>query len=214
VPELCILLKDDSVYVRRGAALGLGYMGARDKAGDVARLLEDDEDQVCGAAAEALAEMDAGDWAQQTAGLLQNRAGEFSPETACYALVRLRANGQAARIAALLDDKYKKGDAAKALALLGEIRYAGNIARLLKSEDFLDRDDACLALGILGIKAYEKDLAEMLKNENGTLLRFAAGLWPFFRTDLAFPASVPSAVDEVRSRHKLCNGSIVERPVP
>ena len=68
-------------------------------------------------------------------------------------------------IAVLLNDKSKKGDAAKALALLGAKEYADEIALLLKDESSLVRKDAALSLGILKAKKYSSRVAELLTTD-------------------------------------------------
>jgi HEAT repeat protein len=167
------LLRDSDEQVRGCAALGLGYLGAQEYAKDLAALLTDPQDGVRTAAASALAEMGAREWSGQIAELCRDN-GDSVAETACYALAKLRAREQAGAIAGLLQEEYKRGVAAKALAILGAGDCATNIARLLSAEKALDRKDACVALGILKSDSHERDVAELLEDKEGFVRNAAA----------------------------------------
>lgn len=173
-PRLSVLLRSSDGTDRAGAALGLGYMGAKEHINDLAKLLSDDEDQVQAAAMQALAELGAADCAKDIARLLTSLGDPSVNETACYALVRLNAKEQARELAALLDHQFRKGNAAKALALLGAKEYTKDIARLTEDSEPLVRCDSLIALGILDAKEYVKDIAAHLRDKEPFVRAYAA----------------------------------------
>ena len=76
----------------------------------------------------------------------------------------MKAKEHAKDIARSLDREFGKGDAAKALALMGAAEYAGEIVKLLDDESSLVRSDAALALGILQATQYAKDVHRLLQD--------------------------------------------------
>lgn len=173
-PRLSALLRSSDGADRAGAALGLGYMGDKEYAPAVAKLLADDEDQVQTAAMQALAELDAVEYATDISSLLTSLGDPMVNETACYALAQLNAKEQASELAALLRDQFRKGDASKALALLGAKEYTRRIAELIEDNDPLVRCDALIALGILDAKEYVKNVAAHLRDKESYVSAYAA----------------------------------------
>lgn len=173
-PDLAAQLKSPNSHLRAGAALGLGYMKAVKFAPDVAETIKRrdnqiGEDQALIAALGALAEMGAKDQADQIAWVLRsNRRGDPAIQPAAmYALVRLKATDHAKDIVPSLKDRFRKGDAAKALALLNAQSYKKDIATLLDDENTLNRCAGMIALGILRAKEYEDKVAKQLEAPEG-----------------------------------------------
>jgi len=171
-PRLAVLLESSDDDDRKGAAAGLGYMGAKEYVNDIAKLLSDDSHHVQVAAMNALGELGAAEYAKEIAKLL--RSGPDVGETACYTLARLNAREQVKELGTLLSDRFRKGDAAKALALLGAKEYTETIAQLVEDSESLVRCDAMIALGILGAKQHVKKVAAHLQDEDTFVRAFAA----------------------------------------
>lgn len=175
-PELGRLLIATNANVRGGAALGLGYMEATKYAPEIAKLLADESDRVRIDAVIALAEMGAKKQARGIASLLKQRNGG-DPDvkrSALYALARLNATEHAQDIALLLEDKFEKGDAAKALALMKACEYKEAIVKMLDDEKPLHRCDALLALGMLRAIDQEDKIARHLDDPEEFVRPYAA----------------------------------------
>lgn len=170
------LLWSKNDYDRSGAAMALGYLKATEHAEEVVDLLLSPElraDDVT--PIHALIEMGvAANYKKEIAQGLADMSSERS-KAAAYALAHLRAREFAGDIAKLLDAKYKKGDAAKALALMGAKEYSKQIALMLNDDGPLDRMDAAFALGILGAKQYAPAVARLL-NDKADFVRFYAAV--------------------------------------
>ncbi len=145
---LVTFLRHQDAHLRAGAAAGLARMKAKECDKEIAALLSDDDRQVVCAAIVALAELDAKQYSDRIGGLLEATDVDI-PATALTALVTLDAKEQSPRVVNLLKDRFKAGQAAKTLALLGAEKYTRDIAALLKAEEPLARADALVAMGIL-----------------------------------------------------------------
>ncbi len=168
MPQIVPMLQSKNQYDRSGAVTALGYFGAKEYAKEVAGLLANKDFQFDDDSSPIyfLVETEtAKDYKKE---LVQVMLGEFRSETseaAMYALVHLEAKENAKDIAKLLSNKFKKGDAAKALALLGAKEYTDEIALMLKDESNLVRGDAALSLGVLKAKKYSSKVAELLTTD-------------------------------------------------
>jgi len=172
--EIAGMLRSDRPNVRSGAALGLGFMNARAHAKEIAVLLNDESDNARGSAERALAMLGAREYAKDIAALLTARGDPSVSETACFALARLRAAEQAREIAKLLGNRFRQGKACRALALMGEKRYAKQIAALLDASNPLSRCDALVSLGILNAREYEDAVAQHLEDKTAFVRPSAA----------------------------------------
>jgi len=176
-PNLSILLRSPDADDKAGATLGLGYMCAREYISNIANLLDDDNEQVQVSALEVLGEFDATEYSKKIASLLNSRTGSMVIETACYTLARFNSKEQASELARLLNERFRKGYAAKALALLGAKEYAENIVQLIEDDDPLVRSDALIALGILDNKDYINKIATHLQDKKIFVRAYAAVLY-------------------------------------
>lgn len=187
--DLARVLDSADSDTQSGAILGLGLLGAKDHAPAIAHFLTEDYEEKAlskerGASVDlgelqrcaimSLALMDAKDFAGAIAARLSGGSDVDVPKDAAYALVRLRAKECSDQMAALLEDKYRKGDAAKALALLGADQYTARIAQLLDDESFLVRKDAALALGILQATQYADAVGQRLHDDQDSVRTQAA----------------------------------------
>lgn len=167
IPKFVTMLRSRNSYDRSGAALALGHLGAKEHAKEVAALLggdefkhEDDDSPVY-----ALVEMGVtSEYAAELAKVLGDEFREETAKAAAYALAGIGARQYASDVAKLLERKYMKGDAAKALALMGADEHKGRIAQLLDDEEPLVRKDAILALGVLNAREYIPRVAKFLKD--------------------------------------------------
>lgn len=177
LPEIVLLLQSKNQYDRSGAVTALGYLGAKEYAKEVVALLTKKEFQTDDDASPIFFLAETGTAKDYKKELVQVMLGKFRSETseaAMYALVRLEAEETAKDIAKLFSDQFKKGDAAKALALLGAKEYAGEIALLLKDENSLVRTDAAIALGVLKAKKYSGEVAKLLEDKESFVKNYAA----------------------------------------
>lgn len=173
-PRLAALLRSDNENDRTGAASGLGAMGSPKHAAEIARLLDDKVDEVRMSATAALGALGAKQYAGRIAPLLTASGDPMVRETACYTLARLNAKDHARDLARLLGEQFQAGDAAKALAVLGAVEYAKDIAVLLEDKSPLVRCDALIALGILDAKQYTKNVAANLDDKEPFVRAYAA----------------------------------------
>jgi HEAT repeat protein/outer membrane protein assembly factor BamB len=172
--DMAAMLSDKNDNVRGGAALGLGYLKANQHAKAVAMLLHDPSDKIKMCAMSALGMMGAQAFAEDVAKLVEADGDPSVAETACFTLAQLGAMEQTPQIAALLGNEFKRGYAARSLAVLGARQYVKGIAKLLESPSSLDRKDALLALGLLNAKEYETAIAARLKDQEDFVVAAAA----------------------------------------
>lgn len=178
IPQIIALFERGNEYERRGAALALGYLKDRSHAKLlVDALLKRDSFVEQPSLLSALAMMDATDFVDEIAGICTNRFCGLDTEQALFrTLVALHATHQAGRIAKHLhdDDVFAKGDAAKALALLGAKEYGPDIVRLLSDKDELVQKDAAIALGVLGDPSYAESVSRLLQAKQEYVRYYAA----------------------------------------
>jgi HEAT repeat protein len=175
-PDILLLLKSKNAYDRSGAITALTLLGAKENAREVAALLSDpnsfrdDPSPVYFLVETGTAK----DHKKELLAAMQSRFGGDTAKAAMYALVRIKAKEDSAEIAKLLTDRFKKGDAVKALALLGATEYTDKIASMLDDEEQLVQADAALALGILGAKKYAPKLAALMVRTDTFVNSYAA----------------------------------------
>jgi HEAT repeat protein len=171
------LLKSKNQYDRAGAITALEYFGAKEYSKEIADLLINKDFQFDDEPSPVFFLVETRTAQNHKRELVQTMLGEFRSETrkaAMYALVNLDSKENAKDIAMLLNDEFKKGDAAKALALLDANEYTNQIAAMLKDESSLRRADAALALGVLRAKKYASDVAKLLKDKESFVSNYAA----------------------------------------
>jgi HEAT repeat protein len=167
--DIAALLQSMNDYDRSGAAHALATLKATEYAGEIAGLLSKtgsgfrrDESPI-----HALVNMGVGQ--QYKKEIAQALDEDFSSEVqvaAVYALAHLRALEYAPHIAKLLDDKYRRDDAAKGLAILGAKEYTKKIASMLDDENApLDQAAALRALGILEANEYAPKAAQLMRDQ-------------------------------------------------
>jgi len=139
--QLARYLRARSVEIQAGAALGLGFLQADTYAPAVAELLSSHQDTVVIAAIQSLANMRAQRESVEIVKLLHSPDSRdpLVWQSALYALAELKAINCSKEIARLLVDELRKGDAAKALALMDAHEYVHAIAGILKDRDALNR---------------------------------------------------------------------------
>lgn len=167
VPRVALMLKSKNDYDRAGAATALGQFKAKEYAKDIAELLKPESGMMSGVESpiHALMEMGVGaEYAAEFVSVMRRDSDGDLTETAVFALVKLGDRQHAKEIARLLSEKYRKADAAVALAIMGATEYTDQIAGLLKDEDSSTRAAALDALGILRAKKYEREVARHLKD--------------------------------------------------
>ena len=174
--DILPFLKSKNDYDRSGAITALTLLGAKEHAKEVAALLgvpnsfRDDPSPVHFLVETGTAQ----NHKKELLAAMQSEFNSDTAEAAMYALVRINAKENSADVAKLLADQYKKGDAAKALALLGANEYTDKIGMMLDDEEQRVQVDAALALGILGAKKYAPKLASMMTKKEGFVNSYAA----------------------------------------
>lgn len=181
-PRMLTMLRSGNGYDRSGAAMGLGYLRAREHAGAVAGLLNDgslsgseDPDGDAETAIFSLVEMGAAtEYADEIARVMHREFVIDASVAAAYALARIRATAHASGIARLLTNRWNRGEAAIALAVMGANEYAPRIASLLRDDDALVRKDALIALGAMGATQFATDAARLLNDRENFVRYYAA----------------------------------------
>lgn len=173
------LLESENEYDLSGTSYALARMKATEYAGQIANLMLRSAFvfRAGDSAIHALVEMGvAAQHKKEIAKGLEELHSTETNEAAAYALAHLRATEYVADIAKSLEHRYRRGDAAKALAIMGAKEYAPKIARLLDdNEAELDQSAALLALGILKAKEYAPQVANLMRTKKKSFVsNFAA----------------------------------------
>jgi HEAT repeat protein len=176
-PKIVKMLKSKNQYDRRGAITALGYLGAKEYAKEVVSILtdkrlktDDDPSPIYFLNQNGIAN----NYKKEFVDVISDEFRSETAKAALYELVALGAKEYAPDIAKLLDRRFRKGDAAKALALLNASEYEDRIALLLSDENSLVRKDSALALGILRSKKHAPNLARLLNSEEDFVRYYAA----------------------------------------
>jgi HEAT repeat protein len=164
-PLLAALLRDPDGGDRQAALSLLGKIGAREYAGDVARLLDDPEEAVGAEALGTLNRLLAVDQFPKIAPLL---AKARLREPAAAVLAQTAARPLAGELRPLLEspDPATRGAAAAVLGGMGAHEHAGAVAALLGSDDAALVLKAAGALGRMGAAAEAPRVAALLKHDD------------------------------------------------
>jgi HEAT repeat protein len=176
-PDILVLLKSKNRYDRTGAITALTLLGAKENAREVVAILADPDLRFEDDASPIYFLTETGtakDFKKELSASMLTPFGTETSKAAMYTLVHLGAKEYAPQIAKLLNDEFKKGDAAKALALLGAKEYTTRIGLMLNDKNQLVQEDAALALGLLGAKKYAPKLAVLMENKKNLAHRHAA----------------------------------------
>lgn len=166
-PKLAALLKSKNEYDRSGAISGLGELKATEFSTEIAAMLVGESNNFRDDASPVYFLVETGTAKRHEKELVKALSGRFTTESskaAMYALVSINSTESATEISNLLNDRFLKADAAKALALLGANKYSHDIALLLNDESALVRSAALLAVGILKATKYQNDVAKALSS--------------------------------------------------
>jgi HEAT repeat protein len=178
---------------RSGATRALAAFGAKEYAGEIAALMVARKGSLEDVfPIHFLVETDtARHYKPQLVEVMLREFDRERSEAAMYALVSIDAKEQAANIARLLNDEFRKGHAAKALALLGATQYTRQIALLLKDQSSLVRCAAALAIGILDAKTHSRDVANLLKDPEEFVRPYAAAAIMLLRAEEHYKDALP-----------------------
>lgn len=152
---------------RARAAMGLGLLGAKEHAGELAGMLHSTNEDIRGGAAAGLAYMKANQYAPHIAKLLADHDDNVQIN-AVWALAEMDAREHAADIAALLSndvlgDPAIKESALYALAKMKATDQANAIAPLL--QDRFKKGAAVKALALMNAHDYASAIAAILKDK-------------------------------------------------
>jgi HEAT repeat protein len=175
--KIALLLKSQNDYDRSGAIYALTALGAKQYTKEVVSLLTNKDFQHIGDVSPIYFLIETGtakDYKKELVAVMLNEIGSETAKAAIYALVHLESKENAKDIAKLLSSEFRKGNAAKALALLDAKEYIDEIASLLNDESSLVRNDAALALGILKARNHSSKIAELFKGKEGFVRYYAA----------------------------------------
>lgn len=192
--KIALLLKSQNNYDRTGAVNGLSHLNAKEYAKDVVALLTNKDFHHIDDVSPIYFLIETGTAKDYKKELVDTMLAEFGIETiktATYAFVKLDSKENAKDIAKLLDKKFRKGDAAKALALLDAKEYGDKITLLLNDESSLVRNDAALALGVLKAKNHSGKLALLLKDEDESVKYYAAVSLILFEAKEYYKEAIP-----------------------
>jgi HEAT repeat protein len=175
--KIARLLKSENGYDRSGAIFALSSFGATEFAPEIAALLDFRGGVLDDDASAIHFLIDTGtakDYKRKLAKAVSSKYQSEVAIAAMYALAAIDAKEHAPDIAKQLADKFRRGDAAKALALLGAKQFTKQIARLLADESLLVRSSASLALGVLEAREYSRQVAALLRDKEGSVAPHAA----------------------------------------
>jgi hypothetical protein len=166
--DIANLLKSMNQYDRSGAVYALGHLQANEYAAEIAGLLTKkgftfrrDESPI-----HALLEMGVGAiYKKEFAQALDDDYENDVQQAAAFALAHLHAIEYSSQIARFLDDKYRRGWASKALAIMGAKEFVVRIAAIVTDNDSLDRSAALLSLGVLKATQYTPQITRLLRNK-------------------------------------------------
>ena len=176
-PRLAAFLDSKNEYDRSGAIAGLTFLKATEYAPKISRLINDkaiERNDDTSAISFLVETGTARDHKKEIAQSMFNRYYSEKAIAAMYALASLDASEYAADIATLLNDRFRKADAAKALALLNATSYTDKIGALLSDPSGLVRSAAALALGVLKAKKYSPQLAKIMADKESYVSKYAA----------------------------------------
>ncbi len=166
--DIAKLLKSKNASDRSGAIFALADMRALEFTREIVGVLTnkdiafDDDDSPIYFLIET---KQASNYKKEIVQAMLGESHENVPESAAYALAAIEAKEHAKDVARLLKNEFRRGDAAKALAMLGATRYKPEIARLLSSNSQITRQAAAVALAILGAKEYVPKLTTLCQKE-------------------------------------------------
>lgn len=195
LPKIVRLLKSKNEYDRRGAITALGYFGAKEYAGEIVGILTNSDLKTADDPSPVYFLIQNGiikDYKKELVTVMSDKFKSETAETAMYALVSIEAKEHSAEIAKLLSDRFRKGDAAKALALMGATEYADRIALLLTDENGLVRKDAALALGILKSKKHIPNLTNLLTAKEDYVRHYAAIALVLMEAKASYQTAIPA----------------------
>jgi HEAT repeat protein len=160
---------------RASAARALGAIGARDRAGELAKLLRDPSSEVRGAAAEGLGAMHATDRAGDVVELLRDESPDIR-STAAEALGVMQARDQAGEVVKLLRDASHdvRSVAATALGAMQAKDEAEEVVKLLRSPSANVRIAATDALAAMRAKNEAREVAKLLRDGSSNVRSAAA----------------------------------------
>lgn len=199
--DISKLLVSKNDYDRSGAIIALGELQATEYTKDIVRFLNDqnyrirDDDSPLHFLIET---KQARKYKNLIVSTMLKSSDSEVVESAAYALVAIDAKEHAPDVAKLLQSEFRKGTAAKVLALLGARQYVPRIARLLSDKSSLVRADAVAALAILDAKQYAPRIAALITKRKddfvsvyaaeAILLMGAKAYYPKAQEALAFKA--------------------------
>jgi len=163
--QILSLTNNPDEGIRSGACLALGYMGEKKYSSRVSELLSDREEEVVKAALHSLGLLEAKEYSKDVEKLLHKKHCYLKKEI-IYTLAKLNSKSSKSEIAKLLKGDCR-GDAAKALAILGGKEYSSEIIKLITDGDSRVIGAALIAIGILQDKRFIKELTWYL-NDNST----------------------------------------------
>ena len=190
--KIASYLGSDDTNERNGAITALASLGAKEYADRIAPIMLEPINTHDTSPILFLIETGtAQDYKPLLVKTMLNKLGGYRSESAMYALASIDAKEHAKDIATFLDDEFKKGDAAIALALLGATEYATRIKQLLNDESPLVRCTALIALGVMNAREHTAAIAELLKDKESYVQPYAAAALILLRAEAHYKDALP-----------------------
>lgn len=167
-PDIAKLLRSKNNYDVSGAILALGELNATEYTKEIVGLLTSKQLRLGDGESPIQFLLDTNQAQNYKKELVSTMLDSFDIETsesAAYALVAIDAKETSKDVAKLLRIEFRKGVAAKVLALLGAKQYAPQIALLLNDKNSLVRADAVTSLGILEATQYAPRIAKLITDD-------------------------------------------------
>jgi len=171
------LLKTGNDFNREGAITALIGLGGRKHAKAVVDLMLDKNAYALNKLAPLNFLIETGaapDYKRELIALMRQSFDSEQRTAIMFLFVRIDAKDTKPEIAKLLTVDFVKGDAAKALAMMGATEFEDKIALLLSDKRSLVRKDAALALGILKSVKYAGALGKLLSAKEDFVRLYAA----------------------------------------
>ena len=166
--DIAKLLRSKNNYDSSGAILALGELNAIEYTKEIVSLLTSKQLRLGDSDSPIHFLIDTNQAQNYKKELVSTMLGSLRSETAesaAYALAAIDAKETSKDVAKLLTKEFRKGTAAKVLALLGAKQYAPQIARLLNDKNSLVRADAMTSLGILEAIEYAPRIFKLITAE-------------------------------------------------
>jgi HEAT repeat protein len=206
--DLAEVLKSKNAYSRNGAITALGMLGAKEYEKQIVSLMLQTNSLMDDHPAAVIYLLDtntAHNYKKELAVVMRRKYIDKTAEAAMWALVKVNATEQAPAIAQLLDDRFRRADAAKALALLDARQYKGRVIELLSDSSGLVRAAAAIAVGTFQDKNDAIHVAKLFSDKDEYVRDYAATAIFMLKADRYYARALPYIDDRQKEGTHVLN---------